>query len=254
VALLESRNSIGNLTVIAKNTEKNQRAQDMNGLYFFIVAALALLSTVTHAQDHPTNYFSRFYGGFEVGTISYNTQITFDGVDDPAGRGGLGYSALFGYNRTDKKWLIGTELSFHFASVPNPYTFDPAVTGFTELDLRRDISVGLDIRAGYLVFKKILIYGNVGYCVNKQSVRIDDVLLDRFEGGAEAETFGALQFGGGLEFAIQTKLSMRASFKSLGGHDLSATDFGTIPTDASLTRFDVEPSQQQFLLGLIFHF
>ncbi|MGH1365996.1 MAG: outer membrane protein [Calditrichia bacterium] len=222
--------------------------------YVFTIAAIVLLSTVTHAQDYPTNYFSTFYGGFEVGTNSYNTQITFDGVNDPAGRGGLGYSALFGYNHTDKKWVVGSELSFHFASVPNPYTFDPAVTGFAELDLRRDISVGLDIRTGYLVVKKILIYGNVGYSVNRQSVRIDNVPLDQFEGGAGTETFGALQFGGGLEFSVLAKLSMRTSFKYLGGHDLSAIDFGTIPTDASLTRFDVEPSQQQFLLGLIFHF
>ncbi len=112
----------------------------------------------------------------------------------------------------------------------------------------------LGMAPGYLVTEKILPYGNVGYSANKQSVRIDGVPLDQFAGGAAAQKFGALMFGAGLEVAIHPKLGVRVSFRSLAGHDLNATDFGTIPTDASLTRFDVEPSQQQFLAGLMFRF
>lgn len=226
----------------------------MNWQHLLVFGALASLSTASNAQAQSSDYFSGFYGGFEGGAISYNTQITFDGVDDPAGRGGAGYGAFFGYNHTYQKLLVGAEVLFNLASDPDPYTFDPAVVGFAELDVRRGTSVGLDVRAGYLVTEKILLYGTVGYSANKQSVRVDGVPLDQFAGGAAAEEFGAFEFGAGLEVAIHPQLGIRVSFRSLAGHDLNATDFGTIPTDASLTRFDVEPSQQQFFAGLMFRF
>ena len=224
----------------------------MNWKHILVLTALISLSTASNARAQSLHYFSGFYGGFEGGAISYNTQITFDGVDDPAGRGGAGYGAFFGYNHAAEKLLVGAELLFNLASDPAPYTFDPAVVGFAELDLRRGTSFGLDVRAGYLLTEKLLLRGSVGYSANKQSVHIDGVPLDQFAGGAAAEEFGAFQFGAGLEVAIHPKLGIRVSFRSLAGHDLNAADFGTIPTDASLTRFEVEPSQQQFFVGLMF--
>ncbi len=226
----------------------------MNWKHSLVLGTLISLSTISNVRAQSSDYFSGFYGGFEGGAISYNTQITFDGVDDPAGRGGAGYGAFFGYNHTYEKLSVGAELLFNLASDPDPYTFDPAVAGFAELDLRRGASFGLDVRAGYLMTERFLLYGSVGYSANKQSVRIDGVPLDQLAGGAAAEEFGASQFGTGLEVAIHPKLGIRVSFRSLTGHDLNVTDFGTIPTDASLTRFDVEPSQQQFFAGLIFRF
>lgn len=226
----------------------------MNWQHLFVFAALASLSTASNAQPQSLGYFSGLYAGFEVGAISYNTQITFNGLDDPAGRGGAGYGAFFGYNHTYKKLLVGADLLFNLASDTDPYTFDPAVVGFSELDLRRGASVGLDARAGYLITGKILLYGSVGYSFNKQSVYIDGIPLDQFAGGATTKKFGAFQYGGGLEVVIHPKLGIRFSFRSLSGYDLNVTDFGTIPADASLTRFDVEPGQQQFLAGLMFRF
>ena len=99
-----------------------------------------------------------------------------------------------------------------------------------------------------------MLYGSIGYSTNKQSVRIDGVPLEQFAGGAGDKTFGTFQFGAGLEMAIHPVLGIRFSFRSLSGYDLNATDFGTIPTDASLTRFDVEPGHLQFLGGLMFRF
>lgn len=206
------------------------------------------------AQAQSSGYYPGFYGGLEGGAISYNTQITFDGVDDPAGRGGVGYGAFLGYNHIGGKWLVGAELNSHAASVPNPYTFDPSVVGFRDLDLRRGTSFGLDVRFGSLIGPKVLLYGTLGFSANQQSVRIDGIPLDQITGGAAAETFGAIQLGVGLEIALLSTLGLRAAFRSLSGHDLSATDFGTIPTNASLARFDVEPSQQHFFAGLRFRF
>ncbi len=226
----------------------------MNWQHVLVLGILVSLIAAGRVQAQSPEYFSGFYVGLEGGTISYNTQITFDGVDDPAGRSGAGYGALLGYNHTYAKVLVGAELVFNLASDPDPYTFDPAVVGFSEMDVRRAASIGLDLRAGYLVIQRILLYAAIGYSANTQSVRMDGVPLEQFAGGAAEEAFGAFQYGGGLEVALHRKLGFRFSFRTLRGHDLSATDFGTIPTTASLTRFDVEPSQQQFFVGLLFRF
>jgi len=208
------------------------------------------IPAITCAQTR--DYFSGFYAGAEAGVVSYDTHIRFDGVDDPAGRGGAGYGALFGYDRTRDAFLYGVQLFVNLASAPDPYTFDPAIVGFSELELRRGASVGLDVRSGYLVAERILLFGTIGASVNRQSVRIDDVPLDRLAGGSEPETFGAVQFGAGAGVAINSQLRLRAAFRTLGGHDLDASDFGSIPTEASLSFLDVEPRQQQFLVGLVY--
>lgn len=226
----------------------------MNWMTPSVLGTLVSLSTAIDAWAQSSEYFSGLYVGVEGGAISYDTQITFDGVDDPAGRGGAGYGVFVGYNHTSSKILVGAELSFVFAATPGPYTFDPAAVGFAELDLRRGVSFGFDALAGYLLTDRMLLNAHVGFSANKQSVLIDGLPLDQFAGGAGAETFGAVQFGVGLEVAVHHALGIRVSFERLAGHDLSAVDFGTIPSDAALTRFDVEPSQQQFFVGLTFRF
>lgn len=223
----------------------------MDWQYWFVFGALAGLFTASNVRAQASEFFSGFYGGLEGGAISYNTRIVFDGVDDPAGRGDVMYGVFSGYNHTYEKLMVGAELSFHLAAHPEPYTFDPAVVGFAELDVWRGASVGLDVRAGYLVTERVLLTGYIGYSINSQSVRIDDIPLDRFAGGAAAETFGAFQSGAGLEVILCSSVGIRASFRTLAGHDLSAPDFGTIPRDASITRFDVEPRQHQYLAGLM---
>lgn len=217
------------------------------------LAALAIFTTPGLAQDRTTD-FSGFYLGLEGGTVSYNTQITFDGVDDPAGRSGATYGAFLGFSRVYRPWLAGAEVFFNLASEPGAYTFDPAVTGFSEMDVHRGVGIGLDAQGGYIVFERILLYAALGASFNEQSVRIDGVPLDEFEGGSEAEKFVTLQVGAGLAFAVRRELAIRVSFRSVSGRDLDASDFGPIPIDASLTRFDVEPRQQQFLAGLIGRF
>ena len=220
----------------------------------FILVTLVSLGLLRDTQAQSSNGLSGFYVGFEGGVISYNTQITVDGVDDPAGRGGAGYGVFLGYSHSYEKAIVGSELLINLASIPDPYTFDSAAVGFSELDLRRGASIGLDARVGYLFTEKMQLYGSIGYSANRQSVRIDGVPLDQFEGGADPDAFGAFQFGAGVEGAIRPQLGFRVSFRSLVGRNLKATDFGAIPIEASLTRFDVEPSQQQFFLGLIFRF
>ncbi len=216
----------------------------------WVLVATVLISLEVDAQSDFLETFSGFYGGAEIGTISYNTQITFDGVDDPAGRGGLGYGGFLGYRRVFKKLVVGGELRVNGVNEPNPYTFDPLVIGFSELDLKRQASWGMDFKGGYL-FNRLLIFGSVGYRRNKQSVLIDGTPLDQFVGGSDPKGFGRILLGLGLEVAVNSALSVRCAFEQMEGHDLDRSDFGTIATNAALQRLDVEPSLQQFFIGTV---
>jgi len=216
-------------------------------------AALAAVSAV-HAQPTAPHPLAGFYAGIEVGPVSYDTQITFDGVDDPAGRGGTGFAAVLGYNHVRGDWLTGLEASVTGGSVPDPYTFDENVTGFAELDLRRETGVGMSGRVGRLIARRLLLFGSVGYSVASQSVRLDGVPLVEFAGASDAATFGTVVWGGGLEWRTRSGVAFRFVTRRLGGHDLSAADFGAVVSDAGLTRFDVEPRQMHFVFGVTYRF
>ena len=226
----------------------------MNKKFLLIFISLLTISTISRAQTKFSIYFSGFYAGFEAGIVNYNTQITFDGVNDPAGRGGELYGALLGYNQTYNRLFIALEMFYNFASDIDPYTFDPDVVGFSELNLQQGNRFGLDASVGYLLTKIIVLYGTIGCSTNKQSVFIDGKPLDQYSGGATAENYFSFQFGAGLEVAIHSWLVIRVSFKNIDGNDMKTTDFGTIPANAGLTHFELESSQHQFLIGLIFHF
>ncbi len=196
--------------------------------------------------------FGGAYAGLGFGPVSYNTRIAFDGVFDPAGRGGLVYGVSGGYDHAFGLWIVGAEATITAASVPDPYTFDPAVTGFAELHLRRGTSAGLNVRGGYVLGGRVLVHAGVGISVATQSVRLDGRPLSDFEGGSEAERFVTLQRSLGVEGGVGSRVRLGFSFRSSAGHDLSADDFGRVVDDASLTFFDLEPSQDEFIFGVRF--
>ncbi len=198
--------------------------------------------------------FAGFYAGVEGGAISYNTQINFDGVDDPAGRGGGGFGLFSGYNVVRNGFVAGVELYLNTATIPDPYTFDPLRVGFADLDLRRGASYGIDLRLGYAILPRLMLYGVTGPSGNYQSVRLDNTPLEQFDGGRSAENYAAWQWGAGLEIALSAKVHLRFLFRTLAGPDMSITDFGAAFDNVNLTFFDVEPEQQQFLTGLLYRF
>ncbi len=211
------------------------------------------LALINNARAQTENSFSGLYGGFEGGSISYNTQITFDGVDDPAGRGGAGYGAFLGYNFVSGNFLLGAEILLNLATVPGPYTFDATVVGFSELDVRRGSSAGLDLRIGYLIAGRFLLNAKAGYSANSQSVRVKGP-LEIVPMEVSRDSFHRFQLGAGFEATVHPNIAIRFSFRRLAGLDLKKADFGEIPTFTSLNRFDVEPSQQQFFSGVVLRF
>ena len=195
-------------------------------------------------------HFAGPYAVVEGGAISYNTQITFDGVDDPAGRGGAGFGAAAGFRWVRGRVVFGPEIILNQATVPDPYTFDAAAVGFSELDLRRALSFGADFRLGVLLAGRVLPFAALGLSVNHQSERVDGTSLEDVPGGASPETFGAVQFGAGAELAFSNHLRARFVLRSLKGIDRTADDFGRALNPA-LNRFDVEPRQIQFFSGMV---
>ncbi len=222
----------------------------MRGGWVWVLSTFGAFCSPLEGQANVSDAFSGLYVGAEAGGVSYNTDITFDGVDDPAGRGAFGYGAFIGYNHGFGAWLVGAEATVTGATEPDPYTFDPARTGFAELDLRRGTGVGLEARAGRVVAGRVLIHAIAGYAVATQQVYLDEVPLSQFPSGSASETFGTVLLGGGIDVPLSSKVGFRFVFRSLGGHDLSADDFGSVVPDAGLTFLDVEPGQHQFMFGL----
>lgn len=221
----------------------------MNSRWVFVVVVFSTLNAPLEGQNPAAAALSGVYVGSEAGGISYNTQITFDGVDDPAGRGAFGFGAFVGYNHALESWLVTAEATLTGGTEPGPYTFDATRTGFAELDLERGMGVGLSARVGRMVAGRALIQLIVGYSVATQTVSLDGVPLSEIPGGSDGETFGTFQLGGGVDIPLSSTLGFRFVFRSLGGHDLSADDFGSVVSDTSLTFFDVEPGVHQFLFG-----
>ena len=58
----------------------------------------------------------------------------------------------------------------------------------------------------------------------------------------------------GIEVAIAERIGLGVSLRTVGGHDLSRDDFGAVVPTAGLSFFDVEPRQDQFLVGLRYRF
>ena len=226
----------------------------MSAAHTVFVAALISLAIARPALAQSSDRFSGVFVGVEGGAVSHNTHITFDGVDDPAGRGSAGFGAFVGYNHTSRRWLIGGEFLVTGASDPDPYTFDPTVVGFSEFEVRRGVVVSLAFRTGYLVSRQILVYGSVGYAAFTQSVYVDGRPLEEFAGGVTDHRVRGIQFGAGLEASVHPRVGLRVAVRWLAGQELHASDLGTIPEDALLTRFDVTPSQQQIFAGLTIRF
>ncbi len=218
------------------------------------LSVLFCLMLISNGQAQISDSFSGLYGGLEGGSISYNTQITFDGVDDPAGRSAAGYGGFLGYNFLSDNMLLGAEFILNFASVPGPYTFDQTTNGFSELEVRRGTSAGLDLRIGYLIAGRFLFNVKAGYSANSQSVRIkeDPLEIDPME--ISRESFGRFQLGAGFEASVHPNIAIRFSFRTLAGFDLEKADVADVPPLNAFNRFDVEPSQQQFFSGVVLRF
>lgn len=218
-------------------------------LSFFVCLVI-----INNAQAQTSDFFSGLYGGLEGGSISYNTQITFDGVDDPAGRSAAGYGGFLGYNFLSDNILLSAEFILNFASVPGAYTFDETANGFSELEVRRGTSVGLDLRIGYLIAGRFLLNAKAGYSANSQSVRIkeDPLEIDPME--ISRESFARFQLGAGFEASVHPNIAIRFSFRTLAGFDLEKSDVADVATLNTFNRFDVEPSQQQFFSGVVLRF
>ena len=211
-------------------------------------------SATAQAQTTGENAFHGPYVGAELGSIASDALIRFDGVRDPAGRGRFGFGVLGGYNYTLGSFLGGAEVSLNAATDADPFTFDPAVVGFSNLELDRGLALGLDARAGYIVAQRILLFGTLGYGVSEHEYLIDGTPLDEITGRSSSGSFGAFRYGGGIEAAIASHLHLRLIYRRFSGEGLSTEDFEPLASDAGLDHFDLELDEKQILLGILWRF
>ena len=172
-------------------------------------------------------------------------------MTDPACRGRFDSEAFASDAQTVDRLLIGAEIFANLASRADPFAFDSAVTGFSELTLDRGRTFGINGRAGYLIRSRILAFGIIGCGTSKYDYLIDGTLLDQITGGEQSGTFGAFRYGGGVEGAITNSFHLRLTYRRFSGNDLLTDDSEPLPSNAGLTRFTLEPSESQFLFGVL---
>ncbi len=221
---------------------------------FMAAILLAGFSASAQAQTTDESAFHGPYVGAEIGSINSDALITFDSVRDPAGRGRFGFGVLAGYNYTVDNFLIGAEFFFSVAADADPFTFDPAVVGFSDLELDRRPAFGLDARAGYIVTRRILVFGTLGYGASKHKYLVDGTPLDEITGKSPSGSFGTFRYGGGIEGAITRNLHLRLTYRKFSGDDLSTIDFEPLVSNAGLNNFDLKPDERQIMLGILWIF
>lgn len=220
----------------------------------FLVTILAGRFAWAQAQTADEFVFRGPYVGAEFGSINSDALITFDGVRDPAGRGRFGFGGFVGYNYTADNFLIGAEVSSTVATDADPFTFDPGVVGFSELELDRGPAFGVDVHAGYIVARRILVFGTLGYGRSELKYFVDGIPLDEITGKSPSGSIGSVRYGGGVDGAITRHLHLRLIYRRLSGGDLSTSDFEPLVSDAGLDHFDFSPNESQILLGALWIF
>lgn len=222
------------------------------------ISMAAMLPTAlpgsARAQTTHERAFHGPYVGAHIGSILSDALITFDGVRDPAGRGRVGFGAFAGYGYAVRSFLIGAEGFLSVAADADPFTFDPAVVGFSALQLDRGPALGLTARAGYVVAHRLLVFGTLGYGASDHAYLVDGTPLDEITGTTRSGSFGAVGYGGGIEGALADGLHLRLTYWRMPGDDLSTVDFEPLIGNAGLTFFDLEPVESQFLLGVLWVF
>jgi outer membrane immunogenic protein len=176
--------------------------------------AAALFTTITPCAANAQSEEEHFEGasiGVQAGwedrkidetVLPHTLNVTLSDKRD-----GVAYGGYAGYDQQFGNFVIGAEAGFSLggktlaADIPG---------GSIKLDSKW--SADLSIRAGVAVTPRLLAYGRVGYSLNRYRI-------GGFESGnstalaSEGETADGIVFGGGLEYALPGKASIRAEYR-----------------------------------------
>lgn len=174
------------------------------------VLGLALMPTSAHARsdDEPFEGLSiGVQAGWEDRKIDETVLPDTLNATLSDKRDGFVYGGYVAYDQQIGAVVVGAEAGVN----PGGRTLTANVPGGSiELDSRW--SADFSVRAGVTVTPRLLAYGRAGYSLNRYRIR-------GFAGGSpapvvsEGETVDGITFGGGLEYALPGKMSVRAEYR-----------------------------------------
>ncbi len=184
---------------------------------------IALTTAVTLIAGHYTapvyaqsreDVFTGLKAGVQAGwERSRINESVLDGANLTDVNKGFSYGLYAGYDRQYGNMVLGVEAGFS----PDGQTLRTAVPGGSVV-LNSKWSADLSARAGYTLAPNLLAYGRLGYSINRYKVL-------GFNAGSpnavasESATGDGFMYGGGLEYALGSNVSMRAEYRyrDLGG-------------------------------------
>ena len=168
--------------------------------------------------------------GFTIGAHLQGASLTVED-DDPAGGGGLGLRAGYGFNRNFTGYVEADGIAF---DVDNPDFGGEWTMGHVDLGLRYSFANSLN---RWIPFLEAAVGG--------RAVRLENATVEGNAAGELNFSGGSLSLGGGLGFFASEKLAIETLVKFTGG-TFEQVDVGNV----SVNDLDIEASSFRFKLGL----
>lgn len=192
---------------------------DFSGAYWGVQAGLGTLDSKTQGDRQPE------------GAPPVTSVLTADFGDNGYTLGGLA-----GYNFQMGRFVFGGEAEADFAH--ERWDHQRMTSGRT-FSLRKDASLGLSARAGYVLDGGALLYGRVGAAASL----LDNTFSTPGVSLSQNEWHGGIRYGGGIEVPVSRKSRIR--------FDYTVTDYGTLSLDTPSGRETYRTSENTFRLGYI---
>lgn len=192
-------------------TDKIQpRLAPSSTIAIFMIAGVAFASPA-HSQPSQ-KYFDGIAIGAQAGweERSINETVLPNTLDVPlADKGnGIAYGGIVGYDHQFDNIVVGVEAGFN----PDGKTLTAPVLAGGSIQLDSKWSGDISVRLGIAITPRLLAYGRVGYSINKYRIRAL-VPGDASPVASESETAEGIILGGGLEYALDENVSLRAEYR-----------------------------------------
>lgn len=186
-----------------------------------LVASLA--ATAAAAQNSTTR-------GFSVGAHLQAASLTVED-DDPAGGGGLGVRAGYGFNRNFTVYLEADGIAF---DVENPELEGEWAMAHVDLGVRYNFANSLRRWVPFL-----------DAAIGARAVSVDDATSDGADVGTLTFNGGALSVGGGISFFVSQTFALETLVKFTGGK-FEEIEVG----DVAVRNLDIDASSFRLKLGV----
>lgn len=196
-----------------------------------VIAATIAASFATPAFAQDEDNFAGPYVGLYVG---YDHLTISDGTDSGS-KDGAAFGVLAGYNFDLGEAIVGFEAEVGDASTQQEEA-DLFVAGDNGV-FSSNFDAFIGARAGFKASPKMLVYGKGGYAHTAMKLAYDDGAGFT---ASEADTMNGFRIGGGIDYAVSSKILLRAEYRYSDYGEYSYQGVGT----------GLSANRQQVILGL----